>query len=118
MLAQQLRHRIDIEALTVAIQDNDDEAGEQVEAWQSIRGSTEPELIPAAIAPLSGREFLAAAAIQAGCDTRITIRHRAGVIPSMRVVHAGTVYDIKAVLPDGSLRRHLTLMCWSGPNEG
>jgi len=31
----------------------------------------------------------------------------------MRITHDGNTYNIKAVLPDPTARRHLTLMCES-----
>lgn len=113
MRAGALRHRVDIEAFGVTL----DSEGAQVEDWTSILGSDEP-LLPAEIVPLSGREFVAAQAVQAGVTTRITIRWRADVKPAMRVVHDADVYNIKAVLPDPTLRRHLTLMCETGVNDG
>jgi SPP1 family predicted phage head-tail adaptor len=113
-LPQRLRHRIDVQEL-VTVQDSD--TGAVTEAWASILQSDEP-LIPAAIYPLSGREYVAAEAIQAQVNTRITIRYRADVIPSMRVLHESVTYNIKAVLPDPTLRRHITLMCESGVNAG
>lgn len=115
MLSQRLRHRVDIQALTVT---QDEETGSRSEDWESIRDSNEPDLIAAEIVPLSGREFLAAAAVQAGVNTRITVRWRAGIAPSMRVMHEGDIYNIKAVLPDPKLRAHLTLMCECGVNHG
>jgi hypothetical protein len=33
-------------------------------------------------------------------------------------LHDGLAYNIKAVLPDPTLRRYLTLMCESGVNDG
>jgi len=114
MLSQRLRHRVDIEALSVA---QDSVSGEVSEQWVSIRALAEP-MIPAEIVPLSGREFIAAQKENAGVTTRITIRWRSGVTASMRVVHATGVYNIRAVLPDPSLRKHLTLMCEVGVNQG
>lgn len=113
MRPQKLRHRIDIEALDVTL----DSSGAQVDQWASILSSDDP-LLPAEIVPLSGREFVAAQAVQAGVTTRITIRWRDDVKPSMRVVHDSDVYNIRAVLPDPTLRRHLTLMCETGVNDG
>lgn len=113
MRAGALRHRVDIEEFGVAL----DSEGAQVEEWNSILSSDEP-LLPAEIVPLSGREFVAAQAVQAGVTTRITIRWRSDVKPSMRVVHDGGIYNIRAVLPDPTLRVHLTLMCETGVNEG
>lgn len=111
MLSPKLRHRVDIEERT----DTLDSDGRQVEGWTSILTSEERgPLLPAEIVPLSGREFVAAQAVQAGVTTRITIRWRAGVTAAMRVVHGADVYNIKAVLPDPTLRRHLSLMCEVG----
>lgn len=114
MLAARLRHRIDIEASQVEL----DSEGNQEPFWETIRDSEEPELIPAEIVPMSGREFVAAQAVQAGVTTRITIRWRPNIGPAMRVVHGADLYNIKAVLPDPTLRRHLTLMCERGVNQG
>lgn len=114
MRAGALRHRIDIQQLVI---DRDDD-GRRTEDWQTIRTSDEPELIPAEIVPLSGREFIAAQAVQAGVNTRITIRWRPGVRAAMRVVHDGDIYNIKAALPDPTLRRHISLMCETGVNDG
>lgn len=115
MLSPKLRHRVDIEEPVVEL----DSEGRQVEDWGSVLTSDEAaDLLPAEIVPLSGREFVAAQAVQAGVTTRITIRWRAGIKAAMRVVHGADVYNIKAVLPDATLRRHLTLMCEVGVNEG
>jgi len=113
-LAFKLRHRVDIQAYTTT---EDSDTGAVEESFVSIL-SSDDALIPAEIAPLSGREFVAAQALQAGVNTRITIRWQAGIVPTMRVVHDGLNYDIKAVLPDPTLRRHLTLMCETGVNNG
>lgn len=111
MLAPKLRHRVDIEEFT---ESQDSETGAIVQDWASIL--TGPE--PAEIVPLSGREFVAAQSTQAGVTTRITIRWRTDVKPAMRVVHEGAFYNIRAVLPDSTLRRHITLMCETGVNLG
>ena len=64
------------------------------------------------------REFIAAQAAQAGITARMTIRYVAGITPKMRVVHGADIYNIEAVLPDPTLRRHLTLMVSTGVNNG
>lgn len=109
MKAGQLRHIGVIEAL-VTTQDAD--SGAVQEDWQEFAR------VCAHIRPLSGREFIAAQAVQAGVNTRITIRHREGVRPSMRFRYRGTLYDIRAVLPDPTLKRHINLICESGVNDG
>lgn len=114
MRSGKLRHRIDVQAFTAT---TNDDTGITSEAWATIIGVGEP-LIPAEIVPLSGREFVAAQAVQAGVTTRITIRWKDGIAPSMRVLHDGLIYNVKAVLPDPTLRRHITLMCEQGINRG
>lgn len=109
MLAPKLRHRVTLSSLT----QTRDEWGGVVEGWAPLVSN-----LPAEIVPLSGREFVAAQAVQAGVTTRITIRYRGGVLPAMRIQHEGAIYNIKAVLPDPTLRRHLTLMCETGVNDG
>jgi SPP1 family predicted phage head-tail adaptor len=114
-LSQRLRHRVDIEALATS---QDSDTGAESEAWDSILDS-DAELVPAEIVALSGREFIAAQAGQAGITTRITLRWRTDLkAHSTRIVHDGTAYNIEAILPDPSLRGHVTLMCSSGVNVG
>lgn len=108
MLSQRLRHRITIARLTST---TTDEATE--EAWTVLADS-----VPAEVVPLSGKEFVAAAAVQMQIDTRISIRWRADLKASDRIEHEGNFYNLVAILPDPSLRRHMSLMCQSGVNGG
>lgn len=110
MLASRLRHRVDIEALTSAV---DSTYGGEVKAW-----TTHAADVPAEIVPVSGREFIAAQGEQAGVAAKITVRWTAGIVPTMRIVHGSDVYSIKAVLPDKSLRRSILLMCETGVQDG
>ena len=102
-LAHRLRHRITIERKTAGA----DAWGQPVETWETVA------IAPAEVWPLSGREYIAAQAEQAGVTTKITIRYQAGIEPAMRITHDGRTYNIRAVLPDPTARRHLTLMCES-----
>lgn len=113
-LSHRLRHRIDIEALTVS---QDSTTGAVSQSWATIRAGGEA-LLAAEIVPASGREFVSSQATQASVATRMTIRHRSGIEPSMRVIHGSDIYNIEAVLPDPTFARHLTLMCTRGVNEG
>ncbi len=110
MLAPRLRHRVDIQNFTTV---QDSNTGAVADTWADVH-----ENIAAEVMPMSGREFVAAQAIQAGVTTKIVIRYVAGIEPRMRVVHGSDIYNVKAVLPDPTLRRHLTLMCEAGVNEG
>lgn len=111
MNAGRLRHRVDFQRLEVT-QDSD---GAQVELWVN----SFPTMISAEIMPLSGRELIAADAVQSKVNTRIRIRYRPGIVASMRVVHRGTYYNIEAAIPDpDSGESYLTLNCTSGDDEG
>jgi SPP1 family predicted phage head-tail adaptor len=108
-----LRFRIDIQDKAI-IQNSEDLT--VTEEWQSVL--EQPGTLPAEKVPLSGREFIAAAAVQAGVSVRFCIRKMDGITPVMRVVHDGLFYNIKAVLPDPMSVHHINLMCEEGVNEG
>lgn len=109
--AGRLRHRVSIEALVIGL----DTDGATEEQWVDQFG----KLLPAEIVALSGRELIAAQAVQSRVATRIRMRWREGIEPSMRVVHRGLAYNVEAVLPDpDSGRRWITLNCSSGVNAG
>jgi SPP1 family predicted phage head-tail adaptor len=78
--AGRLRHRVDIEA---PIEEQDTTSGEMVVTGWSLFASN----VPAEIAPLSAREYLASAALQSDVTARITIRYRVGVLAKMRCKH-------------------------------
>jgi SPP1 family predicted phage head-tail adaptor len=109
--AGKLRQRVTVEALVVEI----DSDGQQVETWVDAFGA----LLSAEIMPVSGRELIAADAVQSKITTRIKMRHRPGLLPSMRVVHRERLYNIEAIVPDPeSGIGWVTLQCSDGVNEG
>lgn len=111
MEAGRLRHRIKLQRLQID-QDSD---GAKVSEWVDALDF----LLPAEIVDLSGRELLAAEAVQAEITTRIRLRYRPGINAGMRALHRDIKYDIKSVLRDWrSGREWLTLLCASGVNEG
>lgn len=104
--AGELRHKVRLQENVIG---QDPDTGEQVSSWQTI---AQPW---AKIAPMSGREFLAAAAEQSEVRGRITIRYRGNVDATMRVVHRGMYYNILAALTDAeSGIEHITLMVSEG----
>ena len=110
MLAQRLRHRVRIEQFADA---QDPVTGEPVRTWSTFADDVAAELVP-----LSGREFVSGGGVQAGIDTRATVRALPGLVSAMRLVAAGRIYEIKAVLPNPTFARHLTLMLSSGVSNG
>lgn len=103
--ASTLRHRVTIQAL----QQTRNEWGEFVTDWVDVAR------VWADVRPLSGREFIASQQVQSKVTARITIRYRAGIAASQRVLQRDTTYNIEAVLPDPEMgREYLTLMCSTG----
>lgn len=75
--------------------------------------------IPAAIEPLSVKEFISAQSKQSKITTRIVIRWRSGVDATMRIVHGDTIYNIEGPLPDkNSGLEYITVPCSQGVNQG
>lgn len=92
--AGRLRHRVRIQQ-TVESQDPD--TGDIINSWVTVEGC---ESVPAAIEPLSVKEFIAAQAVQSKVSARIVIRHRPHMNAKLRIVHGLDIYDPAGFLPD------------------
>ncbi len=101
MDAGRLDKRVTLRSKVVA----QDAWGAPVETWSDVA------IVWAAVEPLSGREFFAAAQVQAEQMQRITIRYRTGVTTAMRVAWAGRLFDITAVIDWRERHEALQLMC-------
>ena len=111
LYARELRHRVTIERRTSK---QDVDTGDTITGWSPLWTN-----VPAKIAPVSVREFIASQAMQSGIVARITIRYRTGLTPDMRVVHNGKIYNPQGWLPDlDSGLCYLTAPCTEGVNEG
>jgi SPP1 family predicted phage head-tail adaptor len=88
--AGKLRHRVTIEQPAIT---QNPLTGEITEGWGTFAAN-----LPAAIEPLSARDFIQSAAMQSEITTRITVRYLAGIKPNMRVVNGDTIYNIRGVL--------------------
>jgi SPP1 family predicted phage head-tail adaptor len=109
--AGQYRHRVDIQDW---VEVRDPETGGYTESWVTAFTN-----VPALIAPASGREFLAAAAIQSEIIARIVIRQRPGLNAKQRILHNGAIYNVHAWLPDTeSGRDYVSAPVSLGLNEG
>ncbi|PJM66652.1 phage head closure protein [Achromobacter ruhlandii] len=107
--AGRLRHRVAIERFSST---QDPITGAITESW------TEIAKVWAAVEPLSAREFVQSAAGQSEVTTRITIRAR-DILATDRIIHRGTVYNIRGVLADrDSGLEYITLPVGTGVNEG
>jgi len=101
MRAGELRHRVTIQEAVTA----QNSFGEETPSWQDVA------TVWAAVEPLQGREYFDAQKQVAEVDTRVRVRYRAGIGPTMRVVWGVHTYDIGAVLDVGGRHRELHLMC-------
>jgi SPP1 family predicted phage head-tail adaptor len=99
MRAGKLRHRITIEAATVA-----NVFGEEVETWTTFAE------VWAAKEDLAGREFFAAQQTTAEVTTRFRLRYLDGVTPKMRINSDGVLYNIESVQDPDGRRVELILM--------
>lgn len=90
-----------------------DTNGEQVDEWETFA------TVWASIAPLSAREFVASQKTDSEVTARITIRYRADVNATVRILHGTTIYNIAGVLADPLYgNEYLTLPCTQGINQG
>ncbi len=107
--AGKYRHRITLQAFTVSR----DPLGGDTKTWVDWHKD-----VPAEVVPLSGREFTAASAEHGQVTARMEIPYLPGVLGSMRAVFDGTVYAIRAVLPDPTARNYINLMVDAGVSDG
>jgi len=101
MRAGHLRHRVRIERKVVTR----NSYHEEIVTWRlvgEVWGSVEP---------LRGREFFESKQQQAEVDTRVRMRFRRGVLPTMRVCWDGHVYDVESVIRPFERNREMQLMC-------
>lgn len=97
-----LRHRVTIQKP----REGQSRAGQPVQEWDEVA------TVWAAVEPLRGREYWAAAQVQAEATTRVRIRYRKGIRPDMRVVYGGRIFQIVAPPIDPEERhREIHLMC-------
>ncbi len=102
-----LRHRLALEAERPA----GDGGGGQGDPWAD----------PVAVAtvwgrvePLRGGERLRALQLEERVTHRVTIRHRPGVTPAMRVRFGARLFNIRAVINRDERDRFLELLCEEG----
>lgn len=109
--AGRLRHRIDIEQQE---QVQDPDTGQLVVSWVPVWQN-----VPAAVEPLSVREFIAAKGVQSEVSVRVVIRHRDGLNASMRIRHKGQILNPAGFLADPTYGlEFITIPCSAGVNDG
>lgn len=110
MRAGRLRHYVAIEAPTT---DGRTSSGATRKTW-----SPWATKVPCSIEPVSGREFFSANQEQRDVTAKIFMRTLPGLTTAMRIVYAGAVYDIKAILPDPTGLKFVVVMCTTGASPG
>lgn len=113
MQAGKLRHRIDIEEMTILRDPMTGDYGEPqwVARWRKC---------PARVEPLSARDLVAAQAAQSETTARMVIRYRPGVLPTMRIVYRNEVYSIEGppLADPNSGLEYLTILVSKGVKDG
>jgi SPP1 family predicted phage head-tail adaptor len=71
----------------------------------------------ASVQPLKGRELIAAQATHSEVTTSFYTRYVAGIVPSMRIVYGGNVFDIFSVIDINEAHRELQIMAKQMPSE-
>ena len=65
----------------------------------------------AQVSPVGGREYLQGKQLQEEQTVRIRIRHRAGIVPAMRVHLGSRTFDIQDVQNIDTANKETVLMC-------
>lgn len=89
--AGKLRHYVSLQRKQI---DQDPVTGEMETTWAEFAR------VWASLEPLSVRDFIAASAEQSEVRARITIRYRADVDDTIRVVYRGLYYRVLGVMTD------------------
>ena len=101
MQSGKLRHRVSIQTATESLNDAGETLlswAEYVPAWADVRDS-------------QGMEKMQEDEPQAQVTHKVTIRHRDGITPKMRVVWSGRILNIKAITTDRTDERTQFLWC-------
>jgi len=85
--------------------------GKMVTSWEDVA------TVWAAFEPLRGREYFAAAAVNAEGTIRVRIRYRSGLMADMRIKYGDRILDIKSPPIDPDEKHvELHLMCAEASN--
>jgi SPP1 family predicted phage head-tail adaptor len=88
-----------------------DAYGGPVETWETVY------VLWASVQPLKGRELIASQAAHSEVTTSFYTRYAAGIVPSMRIVYGGNVFDIFSVIDTNEAHRELQIMAKQMPSE-
>jgi SPP1 family predicted phage head-tail adaptor len=108
MRAGDLRRRVTIQKRQ-STQDGD---GQRSETWTAVA------TVPAKIEPLGGRELLLAKAMGAESTHQVTMRYRADLDATMRIVYQGRIFNINNLNDPDARHEAVVAMCTEGANVG
>lgn len=100
MEAGKLRHRVVFQEKSAT----QNALGEEVITWLPVTAAW------AQVETLSGREYIEQARSDAELTHKVTIRHRAGLRPEMRIDFGGRIFEIGAIVEDNR-KRLMTFLC-------
>lgn len=103
-----LRHRVTVQERSTTR----DSYGAPAHTWTATHAS-----VPAEVTAISGRELLAADAVQGETTHRVRMRYRDGVTTDNRVLFGTRVFNIRQVIPD-RLENALEILCTEGVSNG
>lgn len=109
MRAGTLRHRVTFQTRVTT----QDEYGAPADTWTDAFAN-----IAASIEPLSGRELLAAQAVQNESQLRVKIRFVSGIVPGMRIMFNSRIFNIIHISNIDERNRELHLLCSEGLTNG
>lgn len=104
----QLNQRVTLQQRAAGVDSNGQASG----AWFDVA------TLWAQALPLRGREFFAAAQVQQEHSVKFTMRWRADVVPTARLVWQGQPYDITGVTQLGGRRVWIEVIALQGVKDG
>ena len=109
--AGRLRHRVNFQK---QVRQQDPDTGDIRTVWSNVYVN-----VPAAIEPLSAKDYFAAKAVQSEATVRIVVRYKPNLAATQRILHGAKIYNPTAPLADrDSGLEYLTILCAEGVNEG
>lgn len=112
-------HRVHLQE---KVETQDPVTGSITHAWTTfyIDGNSDKpaDSVPAEVLTGPGKEQIAADAKQAQTTARINLPWFAGLLPTMRILWDGRVYDITSIEIDRTARMQYRLTCTDGLTDG
>lgn len=108
MLAGQMRRKVTIQSRSVAI----DAVGGQAVTWTDVC------TLWAQVQPTGGKEITVGGALRAESIFTVTTRYYAGIVPKMRILFEGQIFEIVNINDTDQRHRELVMTCQAGLTGG